>query len=162
VPFFVRTFQPADQAQVLALVLTIQREEFGIPVTAEEQPDLQDVQKHYLWAGGHFWVAEADGMVVGTLGLLSIGHGDLALRKMFVAAAFRGKSRGVAAALLGAALAWAQARQVHRILLGTTEQFLAAHRFYEKHGFSVIPVDLLPPYFPRMRQDTRFYSRRLT
>jgi GNAT superfamily N-acetyltransferase len=161
-PPFVRVFLPTDQAQVLRLVLTIQREEFGIPVTAEEQPDLQDIQKYYLSVGGHFWVAEADGMVVGTLGLLSIGHGDLALRKMFVATDFRGKSHGVAAALLAAALAWAQARQVQRILLGTTEQFQAAHRFYEKHGFSVIPADLLPPHFPRMRLDTRFYGRHLT
>ena len=48
------------------------------------------------------------------------------------------------------------------ILLGTTEQFQAAHRFYEKHGFTPVPQDDLPPHFPRMRLDTRFYRRHLT
>lgn len=157
----VRPFQSRDQAQIAPLVLQIQREEFGIPVTAEEQPDLRDIQQHYLSAGGHFWVAEAEDAVVGTLGLLNIGHGDLALRKMFVAPAYRGRAHGVGAALLAAAVAWACEHQFQRILLGTTEQFRAAHRFYEKHGFTVIPVDALPGHFPRMRLDTRFYSRNL-
>ncbi len=161
-PTLVRPFLRSDQAQVLPLVLQIQREEFGIPVTAEEQPDLRDIQKHYLSEGGDFWVAEADVSIVGTLGLLSIGHSDLALRKMFVAPAFRGKAHGVAAGLLDAALSWARTNHFQRVLLGTTEQFQAAHRFYEKHGFTVIPADQLPSHFPRMRLDTRFYSRQLT
>lgn len=161
-PPAVRPFSPADQDQVLPLVLTIQREEFGIPVTAEEQADLRDIQAHYLDRGGHFWVATAQDAVVGTLGLLNIGHGDLALRKMFVAPAFRGPPHGVAAALLATALTWGRANHFQRVLLGTTEQFRAAHRFYEKHGFTPLAPEALPQHFPRMRLDTRFYSHQLT
>lgn len=161
-PALVRPFAPTDQAEVLPLVLQIQREEFGIPVTAEEQPDLRDIQQHYLIPGGYFWVAEAEGSVVGTLGLLNIGHGDLALRKMFVAPAYRGKAHGVASSLLDAAIIWARDHGFRRVILGTTEQFQAAHRFYEKNGFEPVPIDELPPHFPRMRLDTRFFSRDLT
>ncbi|MNP85928.1 Acetyltransferase (GNAT) family protein [compost metagenome] len=48
-------------------------------------------------------------------------------------------------------------RGVIRIYLGTTEKFLAAHRFYEKHGFERIEQQDLPASFPLMVVDTRFY-----
>jgi predicted N-acetyltransferase YhbS len=38
---------------------------------------------------------------------------------------------------------------------------LAAHRFYEKHGFSEIAPAQLPPSFPIMRVDTKFYRLEL-
>ena len=161
-PATVRLFTQSDQVQVLPLVLSIQREEFGIPVSAEEQTDLRDVQTYYVAAGAQFWVAVDDGAIMGTIGLLNIGHGDVALRKMFVAPSYRGKPHGIAAALLAASLAWAATAGFRRVLLGTTEKFLAAHRFYEKNGFEVTPVDQLPEYFPRMRLDTRFYNRTRT
>jgi RimJ/RimL family protein N-acetyltransferase len=41
--------------------------------------------------------------------------------------------------------------------LGTTDAFKAAHRFYEKNGFTEIPEHELPAMFPRMKQDTKFY-----
>ncbi len=45
-----------------------------------------------------------------------------------------------------------------KIFLGTTAEFLAAHRFYEKNGFSLIDANDLPERFPRMAVDTRFYQ----
>jgi hypothetical protein len=50
---------------------------------------------------------------------------------------------------------------VKDVYLGTTEKFLAAHRFYERNGFQQIAADELPPSFPKMVQDTRFYRRAL-
>jgi hypothetical protein len=46
---------------------------------------------------------------------------------------------------------------VKEVFLGTTEKFLAAHRFYERNGFQQIPATELPPAFPKMAVDTRFY-----
>jgi hypothetical protein len=43
------------------------------------------------------------------------------------------------------------------VLLGTTEKFLAARRFYEKNGFQRVAAEELPDDFPRMKPDTRFY-----
>lgn len=153
----VRPFVPEDAEQVQRLVLGIQRDEFGVPVTLEEQADLRDVPAYYQKDRGAFWVAVDGPTIVGTIGLLDIGHGQGALRKMFVAQSHRGSAIGVGAALLRACLEWAEAAGMREVLLGTTEQFRAAHRFYEKSGFVEVPSESLPAYFPRMRLDTRFY-----
>ena len=39
--YIIRAFAPKDQAQVEALVLEIQQAEFGLALTAENQPDLK-------------------------------------------------------------------------------------------------------------------------
>ena len=155
-PTVVRAFAPDDGEAVLALILAIQRQEFGVAITAADQPDLADVAGFYQTGAGQFWVAEGAGRVLGTIGLKDIGNRALALRKMFVAAEARGLG-GVAADLLAAALAHARARDVDAIWLGTTDRFLAAHRFYEKHGFTRVESDALPPAFPRMAVDSVFY-----
>jgi RimJ/RimL family protein N-acetyltransferase len=67
----------------------------------------------------------------------------------------------VAAALLQTLLDWGRARGLERVFLGTTASFLAAHRFYEKNGFREIARDALPPGFPVMEVDTKFYERPL-
>ncbi|MNL85650.1 hypothetical protein D3C87_2140380 [compost metagenome] len=53
----------------------------------------------------------------------------------------------------------AQAAGLSEIFLGTTEKFLAAHRFYEKHGFVQVEKAELPEAFLFMKVDTRFYRR---
>jgi len=78
---------------------------------------------------------------------------------MCVDRAFRGAQVGTATRLLGTLLAWAERHAVRELFLGTTAQFLAAHRFYEKHGFAEIDQSALPPAFPIMRVDTKFFHR---
>lgn len=133
--------------------------EFGIPITLEAQPDLRDIPGFYQRGHGNFWVAETeDGEIVGTIALLDIGQQQGALRKMFVAASHRGKEQGAAQALLDTLLAWCAEREMREVFLGTTDKFLAAHRFYEKQGFSRVEPAQLPPSFPVMSVDTRFYA----
>jgi len=153
----IRPFTPADEQAVIDVILPIQREEFGVEITADDQPDLRAIPDFYQQGTGNFWLAEVAGHVVGTIGLKDIGAGQAALRKMFVAAAYRGRQYGVGQALLMRLLHDAKAAGVTEILLGTTDKFLAAHRFYEKHGFVMTPVEALPERFPRMAVDTRFY-----
>ena len=157
-PHQIRRFEPADEQAVLDVIVPIQREEFGIAITADDQPDLRAIPSFYQAGLGDFLVATVDGRVVGTIGLKDIGSGRGALRKMFVAAPFRGREHGIAQALLSRLLDDARTRGMRDIFLGTTDRFLAAHRFYEKNGFQKIDVDLLPPEFPRMAVDTRFYQ----
>ena len=47
---------------------------------------------------------------------------------------------------------------VTRILLGTVDVLVAAHRFYEKNGFVRIDKRDLPAAFPLVAVDTRFYA----
>jgi N-acetylglutamate synthase-like GNAT family acetyltransferase len=144
-----------------ALIVGIQRDEFQIPITLEDQPDLQDIPTFYRHGAGNFWVAVSKGDVVGTVALLDIGNHQAALRKMFVHASYRGAGHGVSARLLDILLDWARARGVTDVYLGTTEKFLAAHRFYERNGFQQIAANELPPSFPKMALDSRFYRRAL-
>lgn len=144
------------------LIVPIQREEFGIAITYEEQPDLQDVEAFYRRGCGDFWVALAGDRVVGSIALIDIGNRQSALRKMFVHADHRGRDKGVAQGLLDTLMAHARTRDVADVYLGTTSKFLAAHRFYEKTGFDLIDEADLPEAFPRMAVDTRFYRRRLS
>ncbi|HEY2387483.1 MAG TPA: GNAT family N-acetyltransferase [Candidatus Binatia bacterium] len=150
-------FAPPHQDGVVAVILPIQRDEFGIPITLADQPDLQDIPGFYRCGAGDFWVAIAAGEVVGTIALLDIGNGEAALRKMFVKPPFRGAEPGVAGRLLDVLLRHCRARGIREVYLGTTAKFLAAHRFYEKRGFVVIDKLALPPAFPVMSVDTRFY-----
>jgi N-acetylglutamate synthase-like GNAT family acetyltransferase len=144
-----------------ALIVGIQRDEFQIPITLEDQPDLKNIPAFYQQGAGNFWVAISEGEVVGTVALLDLGNHQGALRKMFVHADYRGPGHGVSARLLDTLLAWAGARGVKDVYLGTTEKFLAAHRFYERNGFEKIAANELPPSFPKMALDTRFYHRAL-
>lgn len=153
----IRPAAPGDAEAVLELIVPIQREEFAIPISAADQPDLHDIGRFYQHGAGNFWIALRNGQVVGTVALLDIGAGNGALRKMFVRSDARGATAGVAHRLLETLLAWASAQGLHTIYLGTTAKFLAAHRFYEKHGFVEIERAELPPSFPVMQVDSKFY-----
>lgn len=154
-------YSPHHQDGVVSVILPIQSDEFGIPVTLADQPDLLDIPGFYQRGVGNFWVAQSAGEVVGTISLLDIGNSRTALRKMFVKAPFRGPVHGVASRLLAALLQWCGQKGVKEIYLGTTESFLAAHRFYEKNGFIEIPKSALHATFPIMAVDTKFYVREL-
>lgn len=153
-----RSYTPADEDAVLAHILAIQRDEFGVDVTAEDQPDLREVRAVYQSGTGGFWVAEREGRIAGTIGLIGFGDGQGALRKMFVAAEARGREAGVGAKLLSVLVDHAKAQGFTAITLGTVEKLHAARRFYEKNGFALIAPDALPTGFPRMPVDTHFYQ----
>jgi N-acetylglutamate synthase-like GNAT family acetyltransferase len=153
----ISAFSPIERDAVTALIVKIQREEFGIAITADDQPDLKDIPDFYQSGAGGFWVAKLNSDIVGTIGLKDIGEGQGALRKMFVAEQARGKELGVAARLLGHLLEEARCSGIVQIYLGTTDKFLAAHRFYEKNGFVEVAKETLPARFPVMAVDTKFY-----
>jgi N-acetylglutamate synthase-like GNAT family acetyltransferase len=155
----IQPFSAPHADGVVALILPIQQAEFGIPVTIADQPDLRDITGFYQHGNGNFWLALDGGEVVGTVALLDIGEQQVALRKMFVASSHRGSEHGVARRLLDTAMAWCASRSVRDVYLGTTAQFLAAHRFYEKNGFSEVARADLPQSFPVMKVDSKFYRR---
>lgn len=144
--------------EVATLILAIQQKEFDIPIDIEAQPDLKNISDFYQKGNSNFWMASIDQIVVGTIALLDIGNHHGALRKMFVKAEFRGREFGVGQALLNTVFEWASEKEFENILLGTTEKFLAAQRFYEKNGFVEIDKNLLPKEFPVMSVDVKFYK----
>lgn len=155
----IRPFAPSDAQAVVNVILPIQQSEFGIAITLDAQPDLKDIPGFYQRGKGGFWVAEEDGTVVGTIALLDIGNRQAALRKMFVAKSHRGHEHGVAKRLVATLLEWCHLRGIDEIYLGTTEAFLAAHRFYAKNGFTELDKSELPDAFPIMAVDSKFFVR---
>lgn len=77
---------------------------------------------------------------------------------MFVAKEFRGKEFSVGQSLLNNLIEWAKQKEFVEILLGTTEKFGRAQRFYEKNGFVEVPKRELPEEFPIMDVDVKIYS----
>jgi len=151
-------FQPDDALNVVNVIVPIQRDEYGIAITADDQPDLAEIPQFYQAGAGGFWVARDGDQLVGTIGLKDIGGGNAALRKMFVRASHRGREHRTAARLLEALLDHARRQGLVAVWLGTTDKFLAAHRFYEKSGFREIARAELPPGFLFMPVDTKFYA----
>lgn len=143
---------------VINLILDIQQNEFNIPIQKEDQPDLGAISEYYQKGRGNFWIALYKDQLIGTISLLDIGNGQAALRKMFVKSPYRGSNYNTAQILLLESLAWARQNRLTGIYLGTTEKFLAAHRFYEKNGFEQISSEDLPESFPIMKVDTKFYK----
>jgi len=154
----IKVFSSEYQEDVIDLIVGIQQEEFGIAVTAEDQPDLNNIPSFYQKDNGNFWVAVINKKVIGTISLLDIGSGQAALRKMFVNNTYRGSKFKVASMLIETFLGWTRSAGLKEIFLGTTPKFIAAHRFYEKNGFEEILKESLPTAFPIMSVDTKFYK----
>lgn len=145
------------QQGIVDLILSIQQQEFGVPITINDQPDLQNIASFYMKGNGNFWIAVDEEKVVGTIALVDIGNSQAVLRKMFVHKDYRGKEKGTAQALIDTLFEWARNKQLQAIFLGTIDNMLAAHRFYRKNGFSEIAKEQLPPSFPVMAVDNRFF-----
>lgn len=160
--FTIQPYGDEHQQGVIDLILPIQQNEFGVQVTIKDQPDLLIIPDFYQKNKGNFWVAISNNELVGSIGLIDIGHQSAAIRKMFVRADFRGKEIGLGQALLEKATKWCIENGITAIYLGTVEQLKAAQRFYVKNNFHKIAVEALPSYFPRMKVDTHFYVRRLS
>jgi GNAT superfamily N-acetyltransferase len=126
------------QDNIIQMILKIQQEVYNIPITANDQPDLANIEIFYQQNNGNFWLAIDNDVVVGTIAMKNISNGNAVLRKMFVKQEYRGKIIGLSNKLLSQLIDWAKQKGFSRILLGTTPQFFAAHRFYEKNGFKEI------------------------
>jgi len=147
--------------QAVDLILPIQQLEFNVPITVEQQPDLLNIEDFYTRPGGGFWGAFADGQLVGTIALISIGHQAGAIRKMFVKKEFRGKEHNIAQRLMETLLQFCLQHGITDLYLGTVNIMLAAQRFYERNGFRPTEKADLPGYFPLMSADNKFYHLHL-
>lgn len=150
-------YQEQYTSQLVELILGIQVGEYGIATSLEAQPDLLQIPEFYQVNNGNFWLALDGEKVVGTISLKIFSATQGALRKMFVADGYRGKPYNIAQQLFDRLYATAKQQQLTTIYLGTTDKYLAAHRFYEKNGFTLMNKTQLPEEFPIVLVDNRFY-----
>ena len=151
-------YQPAHHAQVVELILHIQNVESKVGVALDDQPDLRDIERHYIADGGGFWVAlDRQHRVVGTLGLQIKTAQIAVMKKFFVAAAWRGAGKGCASQLFAALIAHARLRGVATVVLDTPSVATRSHRFYIRQGFTQIAAAELPVQYDYPDRDSLLF-----
>jgi putative acetyltransferase len=133
-PPTIRLVRDTDVPAVVALVRDVLSEfglRFGEGATTDEE--LWHLPSSYADHGGAFWVVDAAGALLGTLGVFPVAPDTFELRKMYL----RPKARGVGLGkgLLETSLVWLRERSARRVVLDTTEQMDRAIAFYESNGF---------------------------
>lgn len=157
----VMVYHEKYKQQIIDLILDIQRKEFGVPITIEDQPDLQNISKYYLENNGNFWIAVQNGKVIGTIATLFLKNKNAIIRKLFTDGNYRGKEFQTGLRLLETLELFCLASGKKHIYLGTTSKFKAAHRFYEKNCYIEITKEDLPDDFDIMKVDSKFYRKDL-
>jgi GNAT superfamily N-acetyltransferase len=142
---------------VIDLILDIQQNEFNVPLTLADQPDLLDIKNFYYQDGGCFWGAFIDGELIGTIALIKFSDDAGAIRKMFVRKDCRGEELAIARQLLETLISYCLEKGMGNLYLGTVSILKAAARFYEKNNFVKLEREILPESFPFMKAENVFY-----
>lgn len=147
--------------QIIKMVSDIQKNEFLIPVTDDINSGILKAENEYYYNNSYnFWYAiNEEGKVLGSIGLKKIDsrHGEI--KKLFVVKKYRGK--GVAQKLMNTLLKAATKHQFETLLLGTTDKFYGAHKFYAKHGFTPIGKKELPQGFETNPFDSLYFRKEI-
>ena len=109
-----------------------------------DEPDLKDPNGTIIGAGGQVYVAEEDGVVIGTCGIAPHGPGEFEVRKLAVVESARG--RGIGSQLVEACIDFARRRGARRITLISNSRLVPALRLYERAGFRHEPLPADNPY----------------
>jgi GNAT superfamily N-acetyltransferase len=103
---------------------------------------LDDPEGTILDRGGFIWLAEADGMIVGSAAIIKEEEGLYELAKFGVRAAYRGK--GISKLLIKKCIDKAKEIGAKKLSLFSNHQLQTAIRLYEKHGFRHIALHNSP------------------
>lgn len=108
---------------------------------ALDEEQLADPHTHLIAPGGTIFVAEQDGVVVGTCAIVPTGEGTSELVKLAVDPAARGA--GIGRRLVERCLAQARTEGIRTVTLISSTRLQAALRLYESCGFrhGPLPVD---------------------
>ena len=140
----IRPCRPDERAVMLAIVNAAAEAYKGvIPTDCWHEPYLSTNQlEDEIAAGVAFWGYEANGVLVGLMGLQAVRDVDL-IRHAYVLPA--NQHQGVGGSLLGHLLGMAK----RRILVGTWADATWAIRFYQRHGFALVPREHTPALLRR-------------
>ena len=131
---FIRSATNADCRNIQKLVFGVLHE-FGLtPEPGGTDADLNDIETEYFGRGGLFEILEnADGNLLGTVGLFPIDNETIELRKMYFDESLRG--RGFGKKILERMIEKSKELKFKRIYLETASILKEAVGLYEKYGF---------------------------
>lgn len=131
---FIRSADNRDCPRVQNLVFGVLGEYGLTPEIGGTDADLNDIEAAYTNRGGVFEIVEdADGNLLGTVGLYPLDAETVELRKMYFDRKLRG--RGVGKMMLERMIAAAKAAGFKRIYLETASILKEAVALYEKYEF---------------------------
>jgi putative acetyltransferase len=132
--FRLRSASNDDAEAIRSVVFPVLREFGLLPDPEGTDADLADLESSYLRSGGSFDVLlDPSGQIVGTVGLFPLEQGRCELRKMYLAAAYRGQ--GLGKRMLQHALQRARELGFRRVELETVSVLEVAGRMYRSFGF---------------------------
>jgi len=140
----IRPAEEADLAAVGAITVEAYRVDGFLEGTEDYADTLADAAARFQ-AADLLVAVDASGEVLGSVTVVRPGtpyaevseSGELEFRMLSVAASARG--RGVGDALVRAVIDQARAIGVERVVLSSSEKMAAAHRLYERLGFTRLP-----------------------
>lgn len=127
-----RSFQPQDHSAVRQLYTDGL---LGGKIAANDTGfDIDDIQLAYFAnPNSHFWIAEADGQIVGMIGVQQLEPGIGEIRRLRVHTGFR--RRGIGSAMLQKALEFCRDRGMLKVTLDTYIEREPALKLFEKFNF---------------------------
>jgi GNAT superfamily N-acetyltransferase len=135
-PVVLRPVRPEDRPAVRALVEQVLGE-FGFRAqVGGVERDLAEIAQRYGGARAGFWVADEDGVIVGTVAVRPKDDGRCELKRLYLRPDRRGS--GLGQRLYAHAEAFARAAGYERIWLDSSRRFAQAHRLYERNGFVLL------------------------
>ena len=132
----IRLCSEADRDAILTIVNAAAEAYRGvIPADRWREPYMPGEELDGELADGvEFWGYEADGELVGVMGVQDVGNLDL-IRHAYVSPGLQGRGIG------GALLKHLTGSTTRRMLVGTWAAAEWAIRFYRNHGFVLVPPD---------------------
>jgi GNAT superfamily N-acetyltransferase len=98
--------------------------------------DLQEVRERYGGTQAGFWVAELEGVVVGTVAIRPKEGRTCELKRLYLRPDQRGT--GLGQRLYAHAEAFARAAGYERLWLDSSRRFTGAHRLYRRNGLVLV------------------------
>lgn len=125
-----------DADQMIALIGAIWGEYPGVILDVDrEVPELRAIASAFRGEGGHIWVVEAAGVIVGSVGFVPTGDSEgVELRKLYVALAAR--RQGLGTRLCRLVEDAGRARAARFVELWSDTRFTDAHRLYERCSYT--------------------------
>lgn len=124
-----------DETETMLAIINAAAEAYrgAIPVDCWHEPYMPAAELQSEIAAGITFVGyEVDGVMAGVMGIQPVRNVDL-IRHAYVLPTYQG--RGVGSALI----AYLRAQTLRPILVGTWTAATWAIRFYERHGFHLVP-----------------------
>lgn len=131
----IREARDEDAGQLIALIEACYSEYDGCVLRVDEEtPELRKIATAHLDLGGRFWVAEHNGALAGSVGLVpGNAPGVIEMKKLYVAKDAR--KIGLGARLCSLVEVEAMSRGAEAVELWSDTRFEDAHRLYERRGY---------------------------